>query len=144
MAFVLDCSVAMAWCFEDESDDYADWLLGTLDSMERILVPSIWPIEIANVLAVGERRKRLTRDETAQFLSLLGRFPIEVDARSPLLTMHEVLGVARYHGISAYDACYIELSMRAELPLATLDAALRKAATSLGLAKLPPSTAKEK
>lgn len=132
----------MAWCFEDESDDYADWLLGTLDAVERILVPSIWPTEIANVLAIGERRKRLSPGEMTQFLNLLDRFPIEVDGRSPYSAMHDVLGVARDYGISAYDASYIELAIRASLPLATLDAALRKVASRLGLVKLHPPTAK--
>ena len=142
MAFVLDCSVAMAWCFEDETDGYADWLLGTLDAVETVLVPSIWPIEMANVLVVGERRRRLSGIDTAQFLRLLDRLPIEVDARSPYKAMQDVLAVARDYGISAYDACYIELAIRTKLPLATLDSALRKVATRLGLIKVHSPAAK--
>jgi predicted nucleic acid-binding protein len=108
------------------------------------LVPSTWPIEVANVLAVGERHKRLPRIEASQFLRLLDHFPIEVDSRSPSAAMRDVLGIAREYRSSAYDVCYIELAIRANLPLATLDKSLRKVAANLQLVKLHPKSMKER
>ena len=142
MSFVLDCSVTMSWCFEGEYDAYAEWLFGILETVESIAVPSIWALEVANVLVVGERRQRLLQSETTQFLALLDRFPIEVDTRSPKVTMLEVLSIARSAGTSTYDAAYLELAMRRSLPLAKLDIALGKAATKLGIGLMAAKDAK--
>ncbi|MCX6375685.1 MAG: type II toxin-antitoxin system VapC family toxin, partial [Armatimonadetes bacterium] len=80
--FVMDCSVTMAWCFEDESDAYSVSLLKQAEASE-VLVPWIWPLEVANVLLTGERRNRLTEAASARFLGILRGFPIMVDAIPP-------------------------------------------------------------
>lgn len=128
---VLDCSVAMAWCFEDECDAYAD---GVLDSLSKVtaLVPSIWPIEITNVLLTAERRSRLTKADSARFLELLHRLPITVvefdwEGAAALLSR------GREVRLSAYDTCYLDLAMRRGVPVATRDRALRAACRKGGV-----------
>ena len=131
--FVLDCSVAMAWCFEDEADPYADGVLDRLVE-ESALVPPLWPLEIADVLIVAERRRKLRRSYSARFLELVGALPIEVDSATP--DPSHLLAVAREHGLSAYDAAYLALAMREGIPRATRDRALGKAARRCGVSLL--------
>lgn len=135
--FVLDCSVAMSWCFEDEADSYATVMLDMLPESEAV-VPSIWTLEVANVLLVAERRGRLTEAEGLQFLSLLCALPITVEYPTPILHLEPILLLGRRHNLSAYDAAYLELAMRNGLPLATLDERLREVAGRLGVALVAP------
>ena len=130
--FVLDTSVTVAWCFEDETTPYTESILNALVKGEA-LVPGIWPLEVSNVLVNAERRKRITRAKVTRFLQLLGDFPITVDTEGVARVFTEVLSVAREHGLSAYDAAYLELALREGFPLATLDAPLRNAARRAGV-----------
>jgi predicted nucleic acid-binding protein len=130
--FVLDTSVTIAWCFEDETTPYTESVLEALAKGEA-LVPCLWPLEVSNVLVTAERRKRITRAKVTRFLQLLGEFPITVDAEGVASVFTEVLSVAREHDLSAYDAAYLELSLREGLPLATLDTRLRAAARRAGV-----------
>ncbi len=82
MPLVLDASVAMSWCFRDQATPYADQVLAMLDG-DMAFVPSIWPLEIANALCVGERRGRLQPADTVRFTSLIRALPIAID--SPLI-----------------------------------------------------------
>lgn len=123
--FVLDCSVTMAWCFEDEADHYSDGVLAALSGSSAV-VPGLWPLEVANVLMVSERRGRLTREDAQRFLEHLASLPISVDPIVP--EAGELLAVARAHRLSAYDAAYLHLAVRTHLPLATRDRTLRAAA----------------
>lgn len=134
MAFILDCSVAMSWCFADEGDDYTDGVLNRLRS-ENAVVPTVWSLEVANVLLVGERRKRLTEAQSAHFLKLLDDLPIRPDDPGAA-KIAQVVGVGRAHGVSAYDAAYLELAARLGLPLATRDLGLAVAAAGLGVSVL--------
>jgi len=133
--FVLDCSVTMAWCFEDETAGYADMVLEKFGTSEAV-VPSIWPLEVANVLLVGERRGRLTTADTVRFLTLLRAMPILVDEESAYRLFDEVLALAREQNLSSYDAAYLEVAMRQGCPLTTLDDSLCKAAANVGVAVL--------
>jgi len=130
--FVLDGSITLTWGFSDEDDENAQAILDEMPGLQAF-VPGLWPLEVANALLVGERRGRTTPADVAHFLALLGTFPITVDdwtvARAWVETMH----LARAHGLSAYDASYLELAMRLGLPLATLDAKLKLAAKSVGV-----------
>ena len=130
--FVLDCSVAMAWCFESEADAYTDAILGAL-AKGTALVPSLWPLEIANVLLVAERRRRLSGADTIRFLDLVGGLPIVVDGPLALHDLSVILALGRQHRLSTYDAAYLHLAMREELPLATHDLALCAAARAAGV-----------
>lgn len=130
--FVLDCSTTMKWCFEDECDAAADSALDALAESEA-WVPAIWLLEVANVLLVAERRQRLTPADSARFLGLLAGLPILVDQTSDQLAHGPIVELARRTGLSAYDACYLELAMRLGDPLATGDDRLKAAATANGV-----------
>ena len=130
MAFVIDASVTMAWCFEDEASDEADAVLGRLLE-EGALAPGLWSLDVANVLIVAERRKRITEAQSSRFLKLLADLPIHLDVNQP--SSAAVASIARRHGISAYDAAYLELAEQRGLPLATLDSHLGAAALSAGV-----------
>ncbi len=130
MRFVIDNSVVMAWCFEDEDSGYAERVLERLADA-RAVVPSIWPLEVVNVLLTAERRKRLRRSDVAHFLNLVASLPIAVEPDAPGRVFTEVLSLAREAGLTSYDASYLDLAMREGIPLATQDAALRKAAKKL-------------
>ena len=118
--FVLDCSVAMSWCFDDETNTYADEVLGSLLTAEAV-VPVLWSLEVANVLVVSERRKRLTEAQMIRAIALLQALPILVDEATAQQALGATLTLAREHSLSAYDAAYLELAMREGLSLATVD-----------------------
>ncbi len=122
----------MSWCFEDETDEYADSVLDLLSDAEAV-APSIWSLEIANVLLVAERRKRLSEADSTQFLKLLGELPITVDHGSSDRALSDVLFIGRQQRLSSYDAAYLELAMREGIPLATRDEGLQKACKRCGV-----------
>ena len=129
---VVDASVALAWCFPDEASDYADSVLLAAQG-EKLYVPAIWPIEVANALRVGERRQRIRPPEIRRFADLLAGLEIAEDLQRLPLAVSQILPLAREHNISAYDAAYLELAFRRNAKLATLDDALRKAARLKGV-----------
>jgi len=131
-AFVLDGSVTMVWGFEDEADEYTGAILERMPDLQAH-VPSLWALEVANALLVGERRRRITVADTARFLSILGAFPITVDAETAAHAWADTLHLARAHNLSSYDAAYLELAIRLGLPLAALDGKLRMAAGAVGV-----------
>ena len=135
MNFVLDCSITMTWCFEDEATAYTDSLLMLL-AEGSVRVPSIWPLEVANVLALSERRGRTNQAKITRFLHLLNDLPIAIDAKTGEKAFTEILTLARSNRLTAYDAAYLELALREGLPLATLDEGLKKVAGNLGVALL--------
>lgn len=124
MPFVIDASVTACWAFKDEDHPHADLALARMHTDEA-LVPSLWWFEVRNILVVNERRKRLTKTDTATFLRDLSRLALTLD-RTPEET--EVLRLARTHRLSVYDASYLEVAQRNGLALATLDADLVRAA----------------
>lgn len=132
MNFVLDCSIAMAWCFEDEATEFTDSVLEEL-AQGSAKVPSIWFLEVANVLAISERRGRTNQAKITQFLRLLGSLPITVDAKTGEKAFTDVLTLARTHKLTSYDAAYLELALREGLALATLDEELKRVASKLGV-----------
>ncbi|MGO9464305.1 MAG: type II toxin-antitoxin system VapC family toxin, partial [Isosphaeraceae bacterium] len=96
-------------------------------------VPSLWPLEVANALLVGERRGRITSAETARFVAILGAFPITVDDQTVAHAWTDTMHLARAHNLSSYDAAYLELAIRFGLPLAALDGRLKAAAGAVGV-----------
>jgi len=122
----------MAWCFEDEADRYADHVLDLLVENEAI-APSLWPLEVANVLLSAERGRRLTEADTSKFVHILSQLPITVDQETVDRALSEILFLGRKYELSAYDAAYLELAMREGVELATRDKELRKAATKCGV-----------
>lgn len=130
--FVIDNSVVMAWYFEDEASDYTVAVLESLSKYDCI-VPSIWPLEVANTLIVGERRGRTTEARATRFIALLDALPIHVDPETAKHAPLDTLQLAREYHLSSYDAAYLELAMREGVPIATQDKALKKAALKCGL-----------
>ncbi len=132
MSFVLDASVALAWCFKDEADVRAAKTLGHLSSTTCV-APSIWGLEVANALLVAERRGRVSAAEATDVVDLLGELRIEIDPTPREIVFGPVLSLARAQRLSAYDSAYLELALRLGLPLATLDVRLAEAAERLGI-----------
>ena len=132
MAFVLDCSVTMAWIFRDEATEATDRLREALLDT-RAFVPALWPIETANALLATTRRGRVAQDEWPGIRAHLDALPIEVDPVSASRTWSAALDLADAHALSVYDAMYLELAVRMQMPLATLDRALLGAARSAGV-----------
>lgn len=128
---VIDASVALSWAFEDEADALSDRVLDALADGVAV-VPAVWPLEVSNALVTAQRRGRITPADTARFLSLIGRLPVQVEAVE-LASMASLVDAAREHSLSAYDASYLVLAMSLGVPLATRDAALQKAATAAGV-----------
>lgn len=132
--FVVDASAALAWCFEDEASKYADGLLERLSHGEQIVVPAHWPTEVLNGLLVAVRRSRIEAGQPALLWRELARLPIEIE---PPLSANQgtaILALGEKHGLTVYDAAYLELAYRRKLPLGSLDGDLRKAAHAAGVA----------
>jgi len=130
--FVVDNSVVMSWCFKDEDNPYADLVLGRFEEATAY-VPSVWPLEVVNVLLAAERKKLISETDSIRFLRLLSQLPILVQHESPERAMKDILNLARAHDLSSYDASYLDLAMKKGLPLATLDKKMRKAAKSMNV-----------
>jgi predicted nucleic acid-binding protein len=128
---VIDTSVAAAWWFQDEVTQATDAVLEQVVS-EGAVVPALFPAEAANVLVQAERRKRIAPALVDRMLGILNGLPIEVEA-SPRVP-GRALDLARAHGLTVYDAMYLEAAIRRGLPLATLDGDLRRAARAAGVA----------
>jgi predicted nucleic acid-binding protein len=131
MRFVLDASVTVAWCFQDEQDARADAAFAALQSGASAVVPSLWWFEIRNASLLGVRRNRITDGEMTAFLKRLAKMFIELAQLPEELA---VLVLASRHRLTFYDAAYLELAQRENIALATLDGALACAATAEGVA----------
>ena len=134
--FVLDCSITMAWCFEDESNDYTDAILDNLEDATAI-VPAIWSLEVANVLLLSKKNKRITEVQAASFIEVLSALPIVVEQSTATRAMHSIFLLAGQSGLTIYDAAYVELAIREKIPLLTLDKGLIKAAKKLHIPLKP-------
>lgn len=135
MRFVLDNSVVMRWILNDrsaEAQDYAEAVLTLLAHGETAVVPNLWALEAANVLAKSQKKGLVSESSTSEFLSLLADLDIETDNSTHERALHDTLNIAIKHNLSAYDAAYLELALREGLPLATLDHDLAAAHTRTG------------
>ena len=132
MAFVLDCSVTMAWIFGDEATAATDRLRDEL-LRTRAFVPALWPVETANALLVATRRGRIAQSEWPEIRAYLDALPIDVDPVAAPRAWDAALDLAHAHGISVYDAMYLELAVRMRMPLATLDQRLGAAGRAAGV-----------
>ena len=119
-SLVIDCSVTMAWYFKDEATPYTNAVRAAL-ATERGVVPALWPLEVANVLLRGERRKRSTQAQAAKWLRFRAALPIVVDTQTTALGFYPILDLARSHKLTAYHAADLELAMRLGLPIAARD-----------------------
>jgi predicted nucleic acid-binding protein len=134
--FVLDASATAGWLFDDEKTVAGDALLASLRESSA-MVPTVWPLEIANLLVGGERRNRITSEHVELQLAALRALPIRVDPETSDRAWAEALAIARAYRLTAFNAAYLELAQRLGLPLATRDAALADAARAAGVEVLP-------
>ena len=132
MTFVVDASVAMAWCFDDESSPVADAALERLQH-EVAVAPAHWPLEVANALRTAERIGRLSASDITRLTRLLSALPVEIVPVEVPTALFGVLEVAREQDLTAYDAAYLDLSYIRDLPLATIDDRLRAACGRAGV-----------
>jgi predicted nucleic acid-binding protein len=135
-ALVLDCSLAMAWCFEDEASAAADAILERVRD-DGALVPALWAWEVANVLTLAARRGRIGGGDVAARLALMTALPIRVDDEGVARAWRETALLAQAETLTVYDAAYLELALRLSADLATLDTELRRAAGRVGVRVLP-------
>lgn len=125
--FVLDASVVLTWCFPDENAAMAQHVAGMFKRGDTALVPSFWPHEVLNALLVGEKRKRISKELVRSFLDDLATLPIVLEQFPAGVVFDRIQHLSREHGLTAYDAAYLDLALDSGLPLATLDEDLVRA-----------------
>lgn len=132
MSFVLDNSVALAWCFEDEQTAS---VLDLLDCVAETgaMAPLLWPLEALNGLLAAERRRRIGPAKRAVLTTFLRQLPVRLDAHTAEQAWDATNGMAERFKLTIYDATYLELAQRRRLPLASLDQDLRAAAAAAGV-----------
>lgn len=136
MRFVLDNSVVMRWLFGDGTQDSLEYAARILDLLKQedhvAVVPCVWALEVGNVIVRAEAKGLLQEARSAGFLGILQDMSIEIDERTNQNALGDTLQLARRYNLSTYDASYLELALREELPLATNDDALGKALARAG------------
>lgn len=125
---VLDASAFLSWLFPDEENQWSKNLVVGLRSEDRVVVPAHWTSEIANGLLIGSRRKRIKPGQSAEFLDQLATIQIEVESPLSLHEMKRVVALAEKYALTVYDAMYLDLALRRNAALGTLDGDLRDAA----------------
>lgn len=128
--FVLDASVTLAWALAGEvrAEDARALVHRVAD--EAAIVPALWRLEVGNGLLMGERRGRIRPERVDAVWRQLGELPIEIDAETNARAWNGTAALARRHGLTLYDAAYLELAARRSLPLATFDGQLARAAAA--------------
>jgi predicted nucleic acid-binding protein len=133
---VLDASIALAWCFDDEASPATEALLDQVKTHGAV-VPTLWHLELGNVLLAAERRGRTIEGGIVVRLSLFARLPIEIDVETSGRASRETLVLARAERLTLYDSAYLELAVRRGLPLATRNQDLAAAAKRVAVSILP-------
>ena len=132
IGLVLDSSLALAWGLPDEHSDQADQLLNRVSRDKNLWVPALWWYEIGNALLMAQKRNRLKEADRIGLMKLYGLLPILTDGPFPEAVLR-IQDLALSYSLSVYDASYLELALRKELPLATFDRRLLRAATQAGV-----------
>lgn len=130
MPFVLDNSVVCGWLIQGQGNDYADAIAVRLQD-DTAVAPPLLALEATNVLRTACLRGRMIAQQAQDALHLLAQFPIDTDRHAPAPA--ELLALALRYSLTAYDAAYLELALRRQLPIATTDAALAEAARISGV-----------
>jgi predicted nucleic acid-binding protein len=134
MQLILDNSVTMRWLFNDGSPSdqtYAKYVLTSIAN-SIVIVPGVWCLEVANVIAKAESKYGLTEARSSEFIQALQQMNIQVDPETARYALSDTLQIARRYNLSSYDAAYLELALRKGLPVATLDEGLQKALKKAG------------
>jgi predicted nucleic acid-binding protein len=138
MPFVLDNSIVCGWFLENQATPYSDAIIERLRD-DRAAVPALWELEFTNVLRTACLRQRMTAQAAQRVIAQIVSLPIDVD-RQPV-PASEILGLALRFGLSSYDAAYLELALRLQLPVAAGDGPLRAAALASGVGLAGPTPA---
>ena len=136
MSLVLDRSVTLSWCFEDERTDATDALLNQVVE-SGAEAPSLWPLEVLDALSMAERRRRIDTERRQRLSGFLHDLPVNIDVETASRAWAATSQLAARFKLTLYDAAYLELAQRLNLPLATLDKELRVAGRALGIALRP-------
>lgn len=132
-AFVVDASVGFSWVYPGQASEKTDELLERIKSGAKVVVPSLWFLEVANGLLAAERRRLLKRAERERALAMLSELPLISDEDASRVAFGRTSVLASEHALSVYDAAYVETATRHKLPLGSRDLALRKAAGKCGI-----------
>jgi len=132
VSFVLDSSIALSWCFEDERTPATRALLVRV-GVAGACAPALWPLEVLNALAMAERRSRIDSERRQRLAGFLHDLPVTIDDETASQAWAVASQLAARFRLTVYDAAYLELAQRLNLPLATLDQELRAAAAALGV-----------
>ncbi|HEY3856839.1 MAG TPA: type II toxin-antitoxin system VapC family toxin [Verrucomicrobiae bacterium] len=135
-SFIVDASVGFAWVYQGQATPETDELLSQIDGGSRVVVPPLWFLEMANILMVAQRRRRLTSMERRAALEKLADMQFSVDEEGTRNAFGNISELAEKHGLTIYDATYLELALRLSLPLASRDQTLRNAAKRCGVKPL--------
>jgi predicted nucleic acid-binding protein len=133
---VIDSSIALTWCFEDEASPETDELFERVRD-DGAIVPELWPLEVSNVLLQAHKRGRISAGDMALRLELIAGLPVAIDPETAARAWREILVTARETGLTVYDAAYLELAIRRGLPLLTKDSELANAAKRRAVAVHP-------
>ena len=131
MRFVLDCSLTMSWCFDDEKTEKGDQILESLTEDTSIIVPTLWQLEVTNVLTLAERRGRITTGQTLVIMDFLSDLPIMIDENT--YDFKEIYILAKTYNLTSYDAAYLDLALKNQVPLGTLYTKLIEACRQAGM-----------
>jgi predicted nucleic acid-binding protein len=134
--FVLDASVVLTWCFPDENNELARRVADRFKRGDTALAPSFWPHEVLNALLSGEKRKRISREMIRSFLDDLAVLPVTLEQFPAGIVFERIQSLSRKHGLTAYDAAYLDLALENGLALATVDEALVRACRNAGVASV--------
>ena len=130
MPFVIDNSVVCGWFLASQSTDYTEAIARRLLD-DGAIAPGLWPLELANVLRSACKRGAMIASQAREVAEQIAALPIAVDAQPP--TAQAILALALRYDLSSYDAAYLELALRLQLPIATQDTALAEAAMAAGV-----------
>jgi predicted nucleic acid-binding protein len=131
--FVVDASVVLTWCFPDENSALAQRIAHRFTQGDSAIAPSFWPHEVLNALLVGEKRKRISGNLIRSFLTDLAALPIVLHELPVDAVFDRIQSISREHGLTAYDAAYLDLAKANGLALATLDEDLSRACEKAGV-----------
>jgi len=132
-SFVADASVAIAWVHPAQATDETDAMLDRLAEGDSLVVPALWPLEVANALTVLRRRGKLTSDEVRTAIEIIRELPALIDHEAAAIAFTRLVDLASEHELTIYDATYLELATRRQLPLASNDARMKQAAIRSGV-----------
>lgn len=132
-SFVADASVAIAWVHPAQATPETEAMLDRLAAGDSLVVPALWPLEVANALTVLRRRKKLTPDESRTAIEIIRELPLVIDHEAAAVAFTRLVDLASEHELTVYDATYIELAIRRRLPLASTDARMKEAAVRSGV-----------